>query len=191
MTGWYVRKCMACKRFVGSIPIASTQLTRSFTRSTGRRRLRKLAPCAIRARSVRKGSGSQSSFDVVGSNGHHRSNAVPVMAVERLRIVAEEIGDFLDRCASIEKKRDCAVAQQVGDDAHRLDPGILRYPGEDLAPRWPDQKVCRSLSRRPGRVPATARRQPGARRPASCGGPEAQYATPVGGRPRSGRRSSA
>ena len=52
---------MACKRFVGSIPIASTTLTRTFPQN-------------------RVSGGSESERRCAGSHGHHRSEALGIVA---------------------------------------------------------------------------------------------------------------
>ena len=70
---------------------------------------------------------------MVASNGHHRSNAVPAMAVERLRIVAEEVGGSSIGAPASRRSETALCLQEIGDGSHRLDPGIVRDPGEDLA----------------------------------------------------------
>ena len=96
---------MACKRFVGSIPIASTQLTRAFTPSAGSAGGPKSSgvrdSCReVFVRALVPRAASMRSAETVTD----RSDAVPVVAVEGLWIVTKQVGDFLDRRPNIEKE---------------------------------------------------------------------------------------
>jgi hypothetical protein len=92
------------------------------------------------ARSIGTSSPGECSLHAIGSHDRYRPDPVPVVAVEGLPIVTEEVGHLLDRGPSVEKERDCAVAQPVGDRAPRPSEGERVAPtaqgrGRESRPR--------------------------------------------------------
>ncbi len=114
---------MACKRFVGSIPIASTQLTRAFAVAGGSSGGLEMDvvrdPCAISSVGVgicRRGTGhfaslatgggvvAEQAFHPLCRFGDDRSDPVAVVPVDGLRVVAEQVGHLLDGRSGVEKE---------------------------------------------------------------------------------------